>query len=78
MKGEPCNECTRKEVLRCLIEAEEHLPDGVSGFGDRDDYVMGVVDGARAAIRGVRAEIEKLHDELMKFGMGDGYGKKED
>lgn len=64
-----CNECDRKGVLKCMEEAEEHLPDDVSGFGAHDDYVMGLVDGARAAIQGVRSEIEKLHNEALEFGL---------
>lgn len=68
-KKDDCNECGRKGVLKCMEEAEEYLPEDVSGFGAHDDYVRGLVDGARAAIQGVRSEIEKLHNEALEFGI---------
>ena len=70
MSEEPCDECLRKEVIRCFENALKELPEDIGGFGDSlNPYVQGIADAIRFALERNVEEIEKLSKELKEHGM---------
>jgi hypothetical protein len=70
MNEQPCDECLRREVIRCFENALTEIPEDINGFGDRlNPYVQGVADAARFSLERTIEEIKKLNKELKEYGM---------
>ena len=68
---EVCEQCERKNTIKCMDKAEEELPEQAVGFGHHDSYVDGMVQGIRLAIQHVRDEMKQMSREIHEFGLGE-------
>lgn len=71
-KEEPCDECLRREVIRCFENALMELPEDVGGFGKSDSYIQGITDAMRFSLEKNIEEIKTLNKELKEHGMPTG------